>query len=517
MDDPNQPASTNPSSPTAPKPSINSSEANAPEPTPPFPISPPPSSNNSGVNTLESTETDSKLYPANAEPPPAEPITPKPGQPAKIVDPLFKRLIPVFIGLGVIIILILIVTKLVLPKFKKAKEPQTVSLKYWGLWEPENIISQTIKDYQTTHPNVTIQYTRQSHKDYRERLQSALAKGDGPDIFRFHNTWLPMLKADLASVPSNIYTSNEFDTTFYPVVKRDVFSGDSYYGIPLEFDALVLYVNEDIMAQNPDLKIPTTWDNLRQTAFKLTQKDDKGNPTRAGVALGTAENIDNFSDIIGLMILQNGGNPGKPDTEAVTSALKFYTLFSTQDKTWSSNLPNSTYTFATGKTAMIIAPSWRALEIKQINPQLNFKMYSVPQLPGTNVSWATYWIEGVSKKSANSKAAFEFLQYLSSKETLQKMYSLASQNRLFGEPYSRQDMAASLQNDPYLGAVISQAISSQSWPLASRTFDNGLNDKLIKYYKDAINSYLTNQPEKNITENLTQGVSQVLQQYGLSQ
>jgi len=165
---------------------------------------------------------------------------------------------------------------------------------------------------------------------------------------------------------------------------------------------------------------------------------------------------------------------------------------------------------------MIIAPSWRALEISQINPSLNFKLYTVPQLPGTNVSWASYWLEGVSKKSANSAAAFEFLKYLSSKEALTKMYTQAAQARLFGEPYSRQDMASSLQNDPYLGAIISQAISAQSWPLASRTFDNGLNDKLIKYYQDAVNSSLQNKSDKNTTQALTQGVSQILQQYGLA-
>ena len=475
-------------------------EDNLTPPEPPFPIA---------------VEEQKPSSPA-APPPPANRPEPTTEVGAQAKKSSLKRFLPILAGLGIIILLFLLVTKIILPKIQKQKTPEIITLKYWGLWEPENLMAEVISDYQQVHPNITVQYLRQSPKDYRERLQSSLAKGDGPDIFRWHNTWLPMLKTDLASIPDTVYSPNEFDTTFYPIVKKDAFFNGNYYGLPLMFDTLVLYINEDIFQSGSTLKIPTTWDNLRQAAYKLTVRDERGNPTRAGIALGTAANVDNFSDIIGLMILQNGGNPGKPDTEAVISAIKFYTLFATQDRSWSDQLPNSTYAFAAAKTAMMIAPSWRALEVKAISPQLNFKLYPVPQLPGTNISWATYWLEGVSKKSVNSAAAWEFVKYLNSREVLTKMYNFAAKTRLFGEPYPRQDMASLLQTDPFLGAVLSQALSAQSWPLSSRTFDNGLNDKLIKYYEDAINSYLNNQPEKEITQKLTQGVTQVLSQYGLA-
>lgn len=458
-------------------------------------------------------EVDQPMAEKPPTPPPVEPIN----SPASLpnTSPV-KRFLPILIGLGILFLLFLLVTKLILPKLQKPKTPTNVTLKYWGLWEPEDLMAGIISDYQKIKPNVTIQYLRQSPKDYRERLQSSLAKGDGPDIFRWHNTWLPMFKTDLSPVPDNIYTANEFDTTFYPIVKKDVFFNGRYYGIPLGFDTLALYVNETIFETIPDLKVPATWDNLRQAAFKLTIRDSRGIPTRAGIALGTTGNVDNFSDILGLMILQNGGDPGKPNNDAVTSAIKFYTLFVNQDRSWSETLPNSTLAFSTGKVAMMIAPSWRAIEIKQSNPQLIFRLYPVPQLPGTNLSWATYWLEGVSKKSLNQPEAWDFIKYLSSREVLTKMYNTAAQSRLFGEPYSRQDMASLLQTDPFLGAIISQGLSAQSWPLASLTFDNGLNDRLIKYYEDAVNAYLENQAEETALQNLTQGVSQVLSQYGLS-
>jgi len=443
------------------------------------------------------------------------PTTLPPGEPVAVVEPPLKRFYPFIIGFGVIILLLLLVTKVILPIFQKPKTPDVISLTYWGLWEPENIMTQVIDDYRKDHPNITIQYVRQSPKDYRERLQSSLAKGEGPDIFRWHNTWLPMLKNDLTSVPESIYSASEFDSTFFPIAKKDVYISGQYYGIPLEFDALALYVNEEIMSQNPEVKVPTTWDNLRQAAFKLTQRDTRGQVTRGGVAMGTTNNVDHFSDILGLMILQNGGDPAKPDSETVTSALKFYALFTKQDRSWSEDLPGSTLAFATGKAAMMLAPSWRAIEINQTNPKLNFKLYPVPQLPGTNVAWASYWIEGVAKKSDKQEQAWEFLKYLSSQEVLTKMYQLAGQTRLFGEPYPKQEMSTQLQADPFTGAIMTQALSSRSWPMAGRTFDNGLNDRIIKYYQDAINAYLNDQEEKQILEPLIAGVTQVLSQYGL--
>ena len=513
MIDDNQPISTGstpiepstlpenpPVTPDSPPPQPASPSQGEPSVDPPFPIQTPPSP--------------SDQPPSSPPPPPLK--SPPPSEPEEVIQPLVKRFLPLAIGIGILIVIVLIITKFILPAIKKPKEPETVSLKYWGLWEPESIVSQVINDYRKDHPNVTIQYVRQSPKDYRERLQSALAKGDGPDIFRWHNTWLPMLKNDLAPVPNSIYSSTDFGSIFYPIINKDVSFQGKHYGIPLEFDALALYVNEDIFAQNPDVKVPDTWDNLRQTAFKLKKLDSKGNTKIGGVAMGTTNNVDHFSDILGLMILQNGGDPGKPEDKTISSALKFYTLFSSQDKSWSDALPNSTLAFANEQVAMIIAPSWRALEIKQLNPQLNFELYPVPQLPGTNIAWATYWIEGVSQKSLSQEAAFEFLKYLSSKPVLTKMYNLASQSRLFGEPYSRQDMAASLQEDPFVGAVLTQAISAQSWPLVSNTFDNGINDKLIKYYEDAVNSYNKLEGEKKIIDNLSQGVSQVILQYDLS-
>ncbi|MFC1647020.1 extracellular solute-binding protein [Patescibacteria group bacterium] len=392
-----------------------------------------------------------------------------------------------------------------------------VTLTYWGLWENDAIIRPVIDEFEASNKGITIDYIKQSHKQYRERVQAAVSRGEGPDVFRFHNTWVGMLRNELDIAPSEAFTSSEFANTFYNVAKNDLVAGQSIYGIPLEFDGLGLYINEDIFSA-AGASAPLTWEDVLSLVPTLTVKNDD-NITTSAIALGTTNNVEHFSDIVATMILQNGGNLVQPTGKEAEEALIFYRKFSDEDDpvyTWNDTLDNSIYAFATGKVAMILAPSWRAFDIKQITPTANFRIVPVPQLAGNTVNWASYWVEGVSAKSKNKKAAWEFVKFLSSKEAVTKIYTQASKVRLFGEPYARRDLASTLAGDRYTEAYVKQAETARSFPLASKTYDNGLNDKMIKYLEDAINSVVDGNSPTQALSTAAEGFRQVLGQYGLT-
>lgn len=459
--------------------------------------------------------------------PPEIPIEPsglegQPSPPEEVPPPPFieenplKKILPM-VGGAIVALLVLFLLSRVFFHRGQTK-PQEVTLTYWGLWEEEKVFAALISDFQKTHPKIKINYIKQNKIQYRERLQGRFQSAEAPpDIFRFHNTWLPMLKNDLAPVPQNILTNSDFEKTFYPVVKNDLSSGGVYFGIPLEIDGLSLFYNQDIL-KAASVSVPATWDELRDAAFKLTVKDSGGKIKTAGAALGTTGNIEHWPDILGLMFLQNGANPGKPFDEAAEGALAFYHFFSESPKnTWDQTLENSIVAFSSGRAAMIFAPSWEALTIKEINPNLNFKIAPVPQLAGgTTVTWASYWVEGVWQKSKVKAEAFEFLKFLTQRENMVKLYSEEAKLRLFGEPYSRVDLADQLKNDPYLSSYIIQAPTARSWYLCGTTADNGINDKIIKYYEDAVNSLSLGASPKAALETAGKGVSQVLSSYGIS-
>lgn len=393
---------------------------------------------------------------------------------------------------------------------------KTTTITYWGLWENEEVLKGLVAEYKKTHPKIDIVYSKQSPKQYRERLQAAIKRGDGPDIFRFHNTWVPMFKDELSPSGKTGYTSADFQQAFYPVANKDLVVGGKIYGVPLMIDGLALYYNEDIL-RAAGITPPTSWEAFRSAALTLTVRDQTGKIITAGAALGTTGNIEHFSDILGVMMLQNGADLKNPVGKEAQDALSFYHLFAEKpSNTWDETLDNSILAFANGKVALIFAPSWQVFNIREINPNLKFQIIPIPQLPGTNVTWASYWVEGVSSKGKYTDESWEFLKFLSSKESMISLYTEVTKlkERPFGEPYSRTDLAQTIINDPYVGAYVRQAPTASTFYLASRTFDNGINDMMIKYMEDAVNSLNKGVSIQGALETAAKGFQQVLGKYG---
>ena len=407
----------------------------------------------------------------------------------------------------------------------------TVTLTYWGLWEPNNIMQPLFDEFQAQNPNIKIDYKLQSPSEYRERLATFLSKNEeAPDIFRIHNTWVPMFKQFLSSVPASVFSAADFESAFFPAAKNDLRLGNNYVAIPLMYDGLAMYVNDDLLAQGGKA-VPQLWTDLRKTAVELSACDSEDGRCSsgkkilvAGTAMGTADNVDHWQEILTTLMLQNNVNLNSPTAALAEEPLKFYTVFNSEDHIWDSTLPNSTTMFTNGKLVFYFAPSWRIFEIKQFAPNLKFSVYPMPQLAldisrgEKPVTLATYWAEAVNKKSTKTVAAWKLVKFLSNKETLMKMYQTASVARGFGEIYPYKDMLETLKTAPLVGPFASSAESARTWYLASNTFDGagGINSRLSTYFADAINSINQGGSSAEAIKTLSLGINQVLSKYGLA-
>ena len=433
-----------------------------------------------------------------------------PGSPISL-----RNVVKILLGVIIVAVIIFFISKVIIPNFQNTQGSKA-TIEYWGLWEDASVMNAIISDFNREYPDINVNYSKQDIKQYRERLTARIQNGTGPDIFRFHNTWVQMLSDVLLPIPNNTIKKDDFMKWFYPVAQKDLIKNGVIYGIPLGIDTLALYTNTNIL-NSAGLSAPDNWVDFINHARSLTVVDESGKIKTAGAALGTFNNVTHAPDIISLLFVQSGVdlNNIAQSEQAAADALTFYTSFAlpSGSKTWDSDLDTSILAFGKGNLAMYFGYSWDVFTIKAINPDLAFEIYPVPHLPNENTTIASYWAEGVSIKSKHQKEALLFMKFLAKKETEERLFAEIAKTRLFGEPYANVELADTLRSNATVYPFVSQANGAESSFFASETFDNGLNFQMNTYLGDAVNSILRSTSPQTAVGTLSQGVNKVLQQY----
>ncbi len=391
--------------------------------------------------------------------------------------------------------------KFISPEEKALLEPITIT--WWGVFDdPENFF-EIINDYKVIHPNITINYRKLRIEEFEIELLNALAEDRGPDIFSIHNTWVTKYLSKIEPLPPSTkmayevtqkslgvkqetlievretasITSAQLKNAFIDVVYEDVVRSGKIFGLPLSVDTLALYFNRDLL-NNAGIPLPpATWTGLQDSVKRLTFQDRSGNLIQSGVALGGGDNVERGSDILSLLMWQNGAQivTGRqvtfgqlPNSATDRSynpgpeAIKFYTDFVNPSKevfTWDETFPNSIDAFAEGKVAMVFGYNYHIAELEQKRQgKLNYGITNVPQIDGRpEVNYASYWLQAVSKKSKQINEAWDFVQFISSRNEAEKYLTKTL------KPTALRSLIEQQINDDGLKIFADQLLTSKSW------------------------------------------------------
>lgn len=319
----------------------------------------------------------------------------------------------------IVIVFVLIFSTFLFSGCFKSSNPQyKIDLEIWGVFDSSDVFEKLSSEYRKINPHVgEIRYRKFTVDSYRKDLIDALASGQGPDIFWIHNTWVPSFQDKVEPSSEFILGEKQFRDNFVDVVVNDFLVDKKVYAVPLSVDSLALYYNKDILNAQGITNPPRTWDEFNVNVRKLTRIDQFENIVQAGAALGTAYNINRSTDLLGLLMFQNGANMtadgnketsfekpvnfGEKSVRAGENALEFYTQFARRNSsvyTWNPRMHYSIDSFYEGTTGMMINYSWHYNTIKNKNSKLNFAVAPIPQLNPANPSnYANYWGMTVSK------------------------------------------------------------------------------------------------------------------------
>lgn len=377
-----------------------------------------------------------------------------------------------------------------------------ITLTFWQTFDDSDAYSEIIQKYQVLHPNITIEYKKFRYEEYENELLNAWAEDRGPDIFSIQNTWIKKYQTKLTPMPAEItmaymvetgtikkevvpqmqtnksLTIRDLKNNFVDVVSSDVVLDDGkIYGLPLSVDTLALYYNRDLLNSAGITNAPKYWNKeFQQIIKKLTKQDPKKGLVQSGVALGTSKNISRFSDILSVLMMQNGaimtsGNQVTFNSIPPTmsggynpglEALRFYTDFANPNKEvycWNNDMPNSIEAFTSGSLAMFFGYSFNLDQIRAQAPKLNFGIAKLPQIEGNSVeiNFANYWVNSVSKKSKYPNESWDFIQFLTKEENA-KTYLEKTK-----KPTALKSLINTQKDDEYLGIFSEQVLSAKSW------------------------------------------------------
>ncbi len=350
-----------------------------------------------------------------------------------------------------------------------------VNLTIWGTDSPTVFQTGIFPAYKTVRPNVILTYTQIPAANYETTLLQALAAGQGPDIVVVRNHSIPKERAFLTPINPSQLSLSQFEALYPTAVEQDFVSGGQIYALPLYLDTMALVYNKDLFDQAAIASPPATWDDVQSDIPKLRTLSPQGQLTRAAAAIGgTNQTIDHGSDLLYLLMMQNGALMADASSgyanlrsqsgdEVGLAALNFYLQFSNAASsvyTWNESQPNSLDAFAAGTVGMIFEYERTLAALQAKSPFLRIGVAPMPQPSGTAhpVAYPDYDGLAVAKQSKNAGWAWDFISFLTTQPEHAKLY-LEETNT----PPALRSLIAQDVSDPATGVFASQALIARSW------------------------------------------------------
>jgi len=325
---------------------------------------------------------------------------------------------------------------------REDKQPQVntspIKLVWWSANFNQSAYQNAINSFKAKPQNSNIQIDivtkdfKSNGKDYYQNLIKAIATDSGPDIFSIRADQLPQYQELM--LPLQIFSGeilNDYQDSFVDLVVRDTISRGSVYGVASYVDNLQLFYNKDILNQANIALPPSSWEEMDKQINLINRFSSQNNTefSRSIMAMGAGNrssdgylkaNIDNSSDILAMLIMQNGGqlydhknNVAKFNTSTqgpIYTASNFYLNFGDDQNSRYSWDPQANMTnieaFSQGRLAYLIHYSQTIKKLQQINPLLNFDIAELPQLNSDRKkTYGRFIMNGINRKINSKKDA----------------------------------------------------------------------------------------------------------------
>ncbi len=280
-----------------------------------------------------------------------------------------------------------------------------------------------IEEFETANPGITIEYDDGAiGADMDTKLNTLFAAGDSPDLIGHGILSVAGRVEQGHYLPIDEYFANweGKDNLMDSVLANGTYKGH-VYGIGYSTTPFVFAYRKDLL-DAAGLAVPTTWEELAETARALTEKTDKGEITFSGFCFpsagGNLVELDVFVYGNGGVYMDEDSNPIMTGAEKVEAIEFLEGLLPDVNIAYSASDTNP---FIKGQAAMTLINNINLTSMMAAGSEYEGKVgIALPPNNGTKATFSGCNMLFLGRDCADTDAAWKFIEFAMSEESTLK-------------------------------------------------------------------------------------------------
>jgi multiple sugar transport system substrate-binding protein len=301
----------------------------------------------------------------------------------------------------------------------------TGTIEVWAMGTEGEKLGDFVEDFEDANPDATVKVTAVPWESAHDKISTAIAAGEGPDVSLIGTTWMGEFAEAGGLMPTPEGLVDEAD--YFPGAWQSTEVGGTSYGVPWYVETRVLFYRTDLAKKAGWSEAPTSWDDLKQFAKDMESKGG----AKYGLNLqpgqtGSWQSYLPFAWTDGATLTNEEGTEYTIDSPEMAEALDYYTSYFDDGLSMTRTLdPGELESgFADGTFGSFISGPWHTGLVEDAG--LDESKYAVAPLPGKDEGMGTSFVGGgdlaVFQDSDNPDGAWKFVQWLSEPEVQQDFY-----------------------------------------------------------------------------------------------
>ncbi|RPI73520.1 MAG: extracellular solute-binding protein [Ignavibacteriales bacterium] len=343
-----------------------------------------------------------------------------------------------------------------------SENDEVTTLKFWAMGSEAEYVTRLIPEFEKENPGIKVKVQQMPWTAAQEKLITAVASDNTPDMCQLGNTWIPQFSSLKSISPLNKWIEN----SLY-IKKENYFEGiwdtnviDSIvYGVPWYVDTRIIFYRKDIFERAGYEQPPKNWDELMDLSRKIKALF-KGQDKYA-IYLPTNEwaSFIIFGLQAGADILKEKNSSGNFSSSEFKEAFSYLINFHKEKLApiGFSQVTNVYQAFAEAYFSMYISGPWNIPEFKKWMKNELKDAWSTAPLPAYKDNYPGVSLAGGSSlvifnNSEHKDEAWKLIEFLSRPHIQVEFYKLLNDLPAIKEAWNDPV----LKDDPYMKAFYEQ-------------------------------------------------------------